>query len=64
MANLGLSILEDAVEMTLQGMVSLLLVELYSLDVELLDVGDDCVEVKCRLSVLIFSGVLSVGGTG
>ena len=39
MGNLGLNILEDAVEMTPWGVVLLLSLELYSLDVELLDMG-------------------------
>ena len=42
----------------------LLSLELDLMDVELLDVGDDSVEVQQGISVLIFSSVLSVGGAG
>ena len=62
MGNLGLSILEDAVEMTLWGDLPSL--GLDSLNIESLVVGDNSVEVEGGLSALIFSSVLSVGGTG
>ena len=58
MGNLGLSMSVDAVEQELWGQL------LLDLLVESLDIGDDSVEVLCRLSVLIFSSVLCIGGTG
>ena len=46
MGILGLSVLEDEVEMALWGELLLLSLELDSLDIELLVVGGDSVEVE------------------
>ena len=46
MGIIGLSVLEDVVEMSLWGELLLLSLELDSLDIKLLVIGDDFVEVE------------------